>query len=430
MSYSRAERALDDLLGSSHLAGAYELPALFEAHAEQLGLTDVRVYLADLQQRLLVPLPDRPGPDGEPRQRCGDRHEDGQDDGEIRVDGTLAGRAFQLNEVVIQELDDLPGGVRLWLPVLDGTERLGVLAVTVPDREALDADDGALRLRVRRFTTVVAELVMSKTLYGDTIVRLRRGTDMGLAAEMQWSLLPPLTFSDRSVVVAGGLEPAYEVAGDSLDYAVDDGVARVALFDGMGHGLASAQLAVLTVSAYRNQRRVGADLGSTARFVDDAVAAAARGEGFSTGLLVELDTRSGELRWVNAGHPDPLLLRDGRLVRPLETQHALPFGLNEAITGAQEFSVGCETLQPGDLVLLHTDGVVEARSTTGEYFGAERLVDLVTRNLAAGLPAPETVRRLIRALLDHQDTRLEDDATLALLQWRPDDPERLAPPTP
>jgi hypothetical protein len=422
MPYSTGERAIDELLQAAHLAGAHDLPALLADHGAALGVTDVRVHLADLQQGLLVPLPGRPRPDGT------DPHDGGPE--ALRVDGSLAGRAFQHVEAVHQELEPPAAGVRVWQPLLDGTERLGVLAVTIPDPAALDVEDGALRLRLRRFASVAAELVMSKTMYGDTLVRLRRTRPMGLAAEIQWGLLPPLTFSDRSVVVAGGLEPAYEVAGDSLDYAVDAGVARVALFDGMGHGLDSARLAVLTVSAYRNQRRLGADLLTTARFVDEAVEGVAREGGFSTGLMVELDTASGELRWVNAGHPDPLLLREGRLVRELETPHALPFGLNAAMTGRRDFVVGCEALQPGDFVLLHTDGVVEARSATGEYFGTDRLVELVTRNLAAGLPAPETVRRLVRALLDHQDAHLDDDATLALLQWRPDDPERLAPPTP
>ncbi|WP_435742354.1 PP2C family protein-serine/threonine phosphatase [Nocardioides sp. SYSU DS0663] len=409
MSYSRGEQALDELLLRSHLAGAHDLPGLFERHGDALGVTDVRAYLADLQQLRLTPL----GDGGH---------------GSIRVDGTLGGRAFQLVEPVPQELDD--GGLRLWLPLLDGTERLGVLALTLPDGAALHADGGALGKRLRTFASIAAELVMSKTQYGDSIVRLRRSEEMGLAAEMQWDLLPPLTFADGAVVVAGGLEPAYSVAGDTLDYAVDEGIARIGVFDGMGHGLRSAQLAALTVAAYRNRRRAGDDVVTTARFIDTTLDDAFEGSGFSTGVLAELDTRTGELRWVNAGHPDPLLLREGRLVRALESPRALPLGLNQAITGEQAFPVSHEVLQPNDFLLFYTDGVTEARADTGEYFGVERLVELVTRNLAAGLPAPETVRRLIHTLLEHQAARLEDDATLALVQWRPDDPERLLPDTP
>ena len=66
--------------------------------------------------------------------------------------------------------------------------------------------------------------------------------------EMQWALLPPLTFASRQVTIAAALEPAYEVAGDSVDYVVDAGRASLAIFDGMGHGLRSALLAVLAVA--------------------------------------------------------------------------------------------------------------------------------------------------------------------------------------
>jgi len=83
---------------------------------------------------------------------------------------------------------------------------------------------------------------------------------------MQWSLLPPLTFACHEVTVGAALESAYEVAGDTVDYAVDPGWARVAVLDGMGHGLQAAQLASLAVAAYRNARRSDRRLTETAQF--------------------------------------------------------------------------------------------------------------------------------------------------------------------
>jgi len=142
-----------------------------------------------------------------------------------------------------------------------------------------------------------------------------------------------------------------------------------------------------------------------------------RVESFATGVLCELDTATGRLTWLSAGHHEPLLLRGGRLVRALEVEPLLPLGLNQGLSPGTPAAVGSEQLEPGDRLLLYTDGVIEARSPDGEFFGREHLLDMVVRNLAAGLPAPETMRRVVHALLDHQAGDLDDDATLLLVEW-------------
>jgi len=76
-----------------------------------------------------------------------------------------------------------------------------------------------------------------------------------------------------------------------------------------------------------------------------------------------------------------------------------------------------EQLEPGEWLLLHTDGVTEARNPRGETFGLDRFVDFVIRHIADGRPAPETLRRLIRAIREYHHDRLRDDATIVLLQW-------------
>lgn len=407
--------AVAAFMRGSHLLAPHDLPQHVADHGEALGFAQASMYLADLQQQVLVPFL-VPG-------------EASSDDraAVLAIDSTLAGRVFQHVESARQ---DLPGGqVRVWTPLLDGSERLGVLAVTVDGDEALDVDH-PVGQRLRLFATLLAELVMSKTLYGDSMVRLRRTAHMGLAAEIQWNLLPPLTFASPTLSVAAALEPAYQVAGDSVDYSVDPDVARFALFDGMGHELRSAQLVALTVAAYRNARRANQPLPQTASHMDAAVTEAFNGEGFITALLAELNTATGHLSWISAGHPAPLLLRHGRLVKTLDVSPTLPFGL-----GLGQFSavshgtghIGSEQLEPGDSLLLYTDGVVEARSPEGEMFGVNRLVDLITKNLASGLPAAETMRRAVRALLTHQSSALADDATLLLAQWRPHHLESLLP---
>jgi Stage II sporulation protein E (SpoIIE) len=408
-----AERAVDALLEDAHLAAPHQIAELAARHAATLGADDALLYLVDLQQRVLVPFLDAGDPGA------------GRQVEPLSVDSTLPGRAFQHVEVLTQDAAD--GRVRVWIPLLDGIERLGVLGVTVDAAVAPEIADGLVGVRLRRFATLVAELIMTKTMYGDTIVRLRRQSGMGLAAEMQWSLLPPLTFACREVTIAAALEPAYEVAGDTVDYAVDAGRVRVAVLDGMGHGMRSAQIAALAVAAYRNARRADRSLTDTAEVIHLALIEAFSATTFVTAVLAELDTGTGLLSWVNAGHPEPLLLRDGRFVRFLHSPPTLPLGMVVNGRPATAITVGREQLQPDDRVLLYTDGVTEARSPAGEFFGDQALIDLLGRNLAAGLPAQETMRRVVHALLDHQQGQLTDDATLCLLEWRNSNADALTP---
>lgn len=408
----QVELAMAHFIQVAHVAVPDELPLLLSESAAAFDAPDAAMFLVDLQQRTLV------GFEG-PGHTIQDYPEP------LGVDSTIAGRAFQLMQRVTQSA---AGGsaerTRVWLPLLDGTERLGVLGVTLHSSRV---DDQAGMAALTRLASVVTEVLMSKTQYGDSIVRVRRTKEMTLAAEIQWSLLPPLTFVNHSVTVAGGLEPAYEVAGDSLDYAVSSDRAHFAVFDGMGHGIVSAQLISLVVAAYRNARRSGRSLTETAAHIEKGVADVFRSESFATGLLCELDVTTGVLTWLSAGHHEPLLMRGGNLVRGLQVEPLLPFGLNEELSPGTSAPIGTEQLEPGDLLLLYTDGVVEARSPDGEFFGQDRLVDMIRRNLASGLPTPEVLRRVVHALLDHQTNVLDDDATLLLVEWHGAGPPLTAP---
>ena len=395
------ERAIDAFLEQATDAAPHELPALLTRHAPNLGALDATIHLVDLQQVWLAPFL------GPPAAAAGTA-------APLPIDSTIAGRVYQLDQVIVQ-----PGpgtAATVWLPLSDGATRLGVLSVEVTDPADLASPQSPQSVRLRRLASRVAHLVAVRARYGDSIVIATRSTEIGLASEIQWGLLPPLTFASAEVAVAGILEPAYDVAGDSVDYAVDADLVRVAIFDGMGHGLRSAQLAALSVAAYRNARRGGHSLTSTAVVIDQAVEAGFGGESYTTAVLAELDTGTGYLSWLNAGHPEPLLLRQGQLVRSLHVDPGLPFGLALDDTD-HAYAVGVDQLEPGDQVLFHTDGVTEARSPAGEPFGVDRLVDLFARSVSDNLSPAEAMRRVGRALLAHQGAELSDDATMLLLQW-------------
>src|SRR6185437_5079835 len=93
--------------------------------------------------------------------------------------------------------------------------------------------------------SLLAELLVTRSLYSDTIERIRRREPMRLAAEMLRAQLPPLTFSTGHLMISGILEPCYDVGGDAFDYAVNGDIAHLALFDAAGHGSAGGMRAVV-----------------------------------------------------------------------------------------------------------------------------------------------------------------------------------------
>jgi serine phosphatase RsbU (regulator of sigma subunit) len=236
---------------------------------------------------------------------------------------------------------------------------------------------------------------------------------MRLPAEIQWRLLPPTTVRATGVSLSGLLEPWDEVGGDAFDYALNDERLHVALFDAMGHGLGATLLSSLAVGAYRNARRGRADLAGSYEAIDVALATQFGREHFATGLLLDVEVPTGTVRWLSAGHLPPLLIRRERAVTLPPARPATPFGLR--FTQGRP-PVHTLQLEPGDRLALYTDGVVEARRL-GQFFTEERLADFVVRASASGLDGAEVLRRLIRAVLDHQHGVLQDDATILLLEW-------------
>jgi hypothetical protein len=390
-----AAREVIDLLRASHMAVPDDIPALILQHAESLGATDAALYLVDYEQRVLVPVPNQEGAARD----------------EVVIDSTLAGRCYRTLDIQQTAGDD--NGIRLWVPVLDGVERLGVLELGFTDDSQPDSGD------VADFAGLVAEVVISKQAYGDFFERVRRRRTMTVAAELAWRLLPPLTFGTDRLVISGVVAPAYELGGDSFDYAVDGDTAHIAIFDAMGHGLAAGLLASVAMATYRNSRRGGDDLIAATAALDLAIGSQFGLDHFVTAVLAELDLASGRLRWSVSGHPPPLLLRNGRIVKTLVGEVGLPLGIGSAAEVSEEM------LEPADQVLFFTDGVVEARSAEGEFFGVERLVDFASRTSASAMPAPETMRRLLHAILDHQAGALQDDATIVVVEWRGPGPKLL-----
>ena len=384
--------ALAELIVGAQLCQPDSLPSLVHEVAGRLKV-DAVIYLVDLEQRELRPLAASDAPPRDP----------------LTIEGSVAGRVFASNTATpVTAGDDAPA--RIWIPLLDGTERLGVIEAGLQD--GLDPFESGLREQCEIFAGLVGHLIASKLPYGDRLQQVRRTRPASPAAELVMALLPPLTFTCEEMVISATLEPCYDVGGDAFDYAVDASLVRLMILDAMGRGMYAGLTCAAALSAMRSARRDNAELDAMARAADEVLVAQFGRARFVTGVLAELDLESGVLRYVNAGHPPPLVLRHGKLVRQLDGGRRLPLGL-----GADTVAVAEERLEPGDELLLYTDGITEAHAAGGEQFGEDRLVDLAERNATDGIPAPERLRRLSHSVMRHQNGPPGDDATLMLLEW-------------
>lgn len=395
---NRDDQLLGELLDSSHAISMQQIPVVVADTAGRAGYRDAVIFLADIQQSVLRPLRGRDAQEP-PHIRCAPT--------EIRVEGTLAGRAFQ-NVAGVQGPAADGGGTVWWVPILDGIERLGVLKIVAPPG---DAD---VLPFLWRLAGLVGLMVVSKRALSDTYAQLLRTQPMTVSAEMQWRLMPPRTFANDRVVIGALLEPAYELGGDAFDYGLAGDIVHLAIFDAMGHDTTSGLTSNLAVATCRNSRLQGADLLETGKAIEEILERQFAATSYVTALLARLDSRTGMLTWTNHGHPAPVVIRNGRWVTILECPPAAPLG-----TGLGNDAVLCqEQLEPGDRILLYTDGIIEARNSSGQEFGLHRFVDFIIRHNADGLPVPETLRRLVRSILEHHAGRLDDDASVLLLEWR------------
>ncbi|SQE00521.1 Protein serine/threonine phosphatase [Parafrankia sp. Ea1.12] len=388
------ERLLGVLLDRAHEMPPQLIAPLVAEEIGRIGGRDISILLQDYEQLVLTPLPGRSLTVGEPEP----------------IDGSPAGTAF-LRAMTVEQPQD--GGIRMFLPLLDGSDQVGVLALTL---DTVDDDDRRL---LRRLAGLVADMLVTKSSYTDQFFQARRREPMSVAAEIQWSLLPPLTMITPQVAVAGVLEPAYDIAGDSFDYALNDDILHVAVIDAMGHSLDAAVLATVAIGAYRHARRADIGLAELYMFMDAAIHRQFGPDHFVTAQMMRLDIGTGHLQWVNAGHPAALLIRDHRVIQALESPGTLPVGFGGDIPQVSE-----QTLLRGDRVLFFTDGLVEEHEKGGEQFGEERLINFIEN--IRGKSIREMVRDLSHALMRERSGITTDDATLFLIEWRGGTADHLA----
>jgi serine phosphatase RsbU (regulator of sigma subunit) len=389
-----------------------------EAVTRELGValsaTGVSFLIADLSGRALVRLAHLQLSPAEGTARSdppapGERRALEESATVLPFDGGPAEQTIRTQQVQVVGPDTKRAASKVggqWLvlaPVTERGEAIGVLELTVP---ALP--DAAAQKEIARLAHVLAFVVIANRRHTDLYEWGQRTRPLSLSAEIQHRLLPgPQACEAGAFTLAGWLEPASDIAGDTFDFSLARDVLHLSLTDAMGHGVDAALTATLCVEALRNARNAGASLPAQVSLANQALAehAAASGlEDFVTGVIGRVDLHTGSAKLVNAGHVAPYLVRESRSV-PLNLPVHLPLGL----FGDTAYRTSRVDLHPNDRLVFLTDGIVE-RNAVGLDFAAA-IVE--TR----ALHPREAVRELADRVLEATGNQLNDDATLLCLDW-------------
>ncbi|HEX5923182.1 MAG TPA: PP2C family protein-serine/threonine phosphatase [Baekduia sp.] len=315
----------------------------------------------------------------------------------VPLSGTPHGRALAEQEVQIVAEND---NTRLFAPVTSRGEAVGVLELTLdtpPDEHTIAG--------VALAAHALAYVVIANRRFTDLYEWGQRSLPLSLEAEIQHRLLPSsYTLEAGQFTLAGWLEPAGDVGGDTFDFSLERDTLHLSMTDAMGHTLNAALLATVLVGALRNARRRGVDLAEQAGIAHLALASYAEDEEFVTGQLVRIDLPSGTARIVNAGHPAPIRVRDGRAER-VALRSDLPFAASPSAT----YRVQELPLRAGDRLVFLTDGMLERNAAA---------VDALSILTASRHLHPrEAVQDLTRCVVEACGGELRDDATILCLDW-------------
>ena len=262
-----------------------------------------------------------------------------------------------------------------------------------------------LALEVSRLTTAVAQ---------ETARRERLNREIEIAREVQEHLFPQQPPAVLGLDYCGLCRPAREVGGDYSDFVeLPEGRLGVAIGDVSGKGIGAALLMASLEASLRGQASAGHGLAELMQRVNGLVYDASAANRYATFFYGQYDPRTRELDYVNAGHNAPLVLRNcgaSATVSRLEAGGPVVGLLRAAV-----YQHGSFTLEPGDLVVLFTDGVSESMNTHDEEWGEDRLVQ--SAKDCAGLNALETVNQIMTAAVAFAaGAPQHDDMTLVVLR--------------
>ena len=316
---------------------------------------------------------------------------------DVRLDARyVQGRAATLSEITV--------------PVILNDRAIGALNLESDRLEAYTQDD----IEVLQFFADAAAISIQKAmLHSQLLEQELVGKQLETARRVQSGLLPQTPPNIPGYDVAGICLPADEIGGDYYDYIpLTAEHIGLAVADVSGHGIPSALVMTAFRALLRTKARGSYGPAVTARAINRLLPEFTGGSHFVTVLYAILDMPTGALTYISCGHPLPLLVHsDGSLARLEQRNMAL------GVLPDLQYSEDSVAIEPGDILVLYTDGVVELIDRQGNPFGVRRLVQVLQEN--RGLPAAELIGKVVAAARKFSGASgFLDDLTLVILQRR------------
>lgn len=295
-------------------------------------------------------------------------------------------------------------------PLMGKAGKLGVVYVdsTAVRREFSNRDlelFGALSAQA-------AVALETARLHADSIEKVRLEKDVEIARRIQQHLLAAVPDDLGDLEVAVRFRAADEASGDSYDcIRLDDGRLVVTIADVTGHGVGAALLTHAAQAAMRSYFELIDDVSEVARRLNERLVEGVETGYFMSILMLVIDSAAGTLHYVNAGHPGLVRIRNG------QTEEFEKTGMVMGVVDGQEYPArGPVSVEPGDLILLRTDGIDEVMNPQREVFGTERLFDEL-RATRPGETAEALLERIDAATTAHAAGHPQgDDFTMVAIR--------------
>jgi sigma-B regulation protein RsbU (phosphoserine phosphatase) len=235
--------------------------------------------------------------------------------------------------------------------------------------------------------------------------------ELALAAQIQTDFLPKDTPECKGFDIAGYMTPCYQVGGDYYDY-IPIGTDRlgITIADVSGKGVSASLLMASLRASLHSEVHLHYNMEKMTAKLNDFIHRSSSINSFITFFFCELNMKSGELKFINAGHNPPIVLdKKGKIAR-MES-----VGLCLGMFPDVEYKVQTITLHPGDITLLFTDGITESRNKENKEFEEEKLVKLLKKN--SKLSAPDLVHQIQNEVATFtSETEQMDDQTVVVIK--------------